>query len=197
MVFLSVGRSFRPLITQTEFSSSRNRISVFEFLLRWFLLDKIIQILLEIRNLAHWICPKMLLHLKILPENFRGGTGFGVFDVRKVGFLIFSSKKSEILFLLDGNPVCVRSGLRAFVIVQQKSEYRIIRLSDYFEFSMLSRRGIRGPIIKNQWDPGSKNWKTGGKRYNRLESCYPMPLLGSSPTSVVPEGKLIIGAERQ
>ena len=111
MVFLSVGRSFRPLITQTEFSSSRNRISVFEFLLRWFLLDKIIQILLEIRNLAHWICPKMLLHLKILPENFRGGTGFGVFDVRKVGFLIFSSKKSEILFLLDGNPVCVRSGL--------------------------------------------------------------------------------------
>ena len=56
----------------------------------------------------------------------------------------------------------LRVTLRAIVIVQQKSEYRIIRLSD-FEFSMLSRRGIRGPIIKNQWDPGSKTEKLGVK----------------------------------
>jgi hypothetical protein len=63
-------------------------------------------------DLEQEFSPKILLQLKILLENSRAGTGFGVFDVRKVGFLIFSSKKTEILFLLDGNPVCVRSGLR-------------------------------------------------------------------------------------
>jgi hypothetical protein len=39
--------------------------------------------------------PKILLQRKILLEIFRAGTGFGVFDVRKVGFLIFSSKKPK------------------------------------------------------------------------------------------------------
>ena len=31
--------------------------------------------------------------------------------MRKAGFLVFSSKKTELLFLLDGYSVCVRGGL--------------------------------------------------------------------------------------
>jgi hypothetical protein len=52
--------------------------------------------------------PKILLQRKLLLEKFRAGPGFGIFDVRKVGFLIFSSKKTEITGVPARRRSCVR-----------------------------------------------------------------------------------------
>ena len=69
--------------------------------------------------------------MKILLENFRAGTGFGVFVVRMAGFSIFLSKKTEILFLLDRKSVCVRSGLIPEVFLPKDGDrkHRISHLS--------------------------------------------------------------------